>query len=364
MKKIISYLITAMMLMTLIPATAFASDDGCKHEWSEWEADSSLTCIDQMASRFCVNCDEWEEKELPATTPHNCVDWEIWDEATCTETGRMASYCEDCGELQEVEIPATGKHRWSEWSATPGSSCITGGEYERYCELCGEATETKPLKATGKHNWSGWLVWNEATVNNAGHQINYCKDCSVSKEKKINKIKSVKLSATKFTYNGKAKKPVVTVKDTAGKKLVKGTDYTVQYKNSKGKVVTNPTKAGKYRAVIKFKGKYRNTVTKNFTINPEGTAIKTVKAGNDSFTAKWNKKTVQVNGYQIRYSTSAKFTKGTTKYTLVKGNKTTDKTVKNLKNNKKYYVQIRTYKNDNGVKVYSGWSKTKSVKTR
>lgn len=323
MKKIISYLITAMMLMTLIPATAFAGVIECSHEWSEWEADSSLTCIDQMASRFCVNCDEWEEKELPATTPHNCVDWEIWDEATCTETGRKASYCEDCGELQEVEIPATGKHRWS-----------------------------------------GWLVWNEATVNNAGHQINYCKDCSVSKEKKINKIKSVKLSATKFTYNGKAKKPVVTVKDTAGKKLVKGTDYTVQYKNSKGKVVTNPTKAGKYRAVIKFKGKYRNTVTKNFTINPKGTAIKTVKAGNDSFTAKWNKKTVQVNGYQIRYSTSAKFTKGTTKYTLVKGNKTTDKTVKNLKNNKKYYVQIRTYKNDNGVKVYSGWSKTKSVKTR
>ncbi|MDD6620781.1 MAG: hypothetical protein PUE75_06810 [Eubacteriales bacterium] len=48
--------------------------------------------------------------------------------------------------------------------------------------------------------------------------------------------------------------------------------------------------------------------------------------------------------------------------------KNTSKTIKNLKSKKKYYVRIRTYKNVklNGktVKVYSSWSKVKSVKTK
>ena len=38
------------------------------------------------------------------------------------------------------------------------------------------------------------------------------------------------------------------------------------------------------------------------------------------------------------------------------------KTIKAAK--KKYYVRIRTYKIANGKKVYSAWSKVKSVKTK
>ena len=34
------------------------------------------------------------------------------------------------------------------------------------------------------------------------------------------------------------------------------------------------------------------------------------------------------------------------------------------KTKKKYYVLVRTYKTVNGVKYYSPWSKTKSVKTK
>ena len=44
--------------------------------------------------------------------------------------------------------------------------------------------------------------------------------------------------------------------------------------------------------------------------------------------------------------------------------KTTKNNVKKLKAKKKYYVRIRTYKTVNGKKVYSSWSKVKSVKTK
>ena len=49
-------------------------------------------------------------------------------------------------------------------------------------------------------------------------------------------------------------------------------------------------------------------------------------------------------------------------------NKTTSATVKKLKKGKKYYVRIRTYKtvkiNGKSVKLYSSWSKVKSIKVK
>ena len=68
---------------------------------------------------------------------------------------------------------------------------------------------------------------------------------------------SIKLSASAYTYNGKSKKPTVTVKDD-GKKLKKGKDYTVSYKNNK--------KVGNATVTIKGKGKYAGAVTQTFTI--------------------------------------------------------------------------------------------------
>ncbi|MCI5734700.1 MAG: hypothetical protein SOY48_00025 [Eubacterium sp.] len=87
------------------------------------------------------------------------------------------------------------------------------------------------------------------------------------------------------------------------------------------------------------------------------------------YSLKGGKKKITVNnsnnkvasGYQIKLSTSKKFTKKTTKTVKVKSSKST---VKKLKSNKKYYVKVRTYKTQNGKTVYSSWSKVKSIKTK
>ncbi len=95
-------------------------------------------------------------------------------------------------------------------------------------------------------------------------------------------------------------------------------------------------------------------------------SIKKLKKARKGFKANW-KKVTGVAGYQIQISTSKKFSRETSTYSI-KGNKKTSKSFKGLKAKKTYYVRVRTYKNAkvNGksVKVYSSWSKIKSVKTK
>lgn len=164
-----------------------------------------------------------------------------------------------------------------------------------------------------------------------------------------------------------------------GKDLVANTDYTLAYANN--------TLPGIATITITGKGSYTGKLTVNFTINKKSSApsgatkvsgdyvnkkykkanISSLKKGKKSITVKW-KKVKSIKGYQIEYSTSKKFTKKTSKKVLVSKQKKTSTAIKNLKAKKTYYVRIRTYKNVkfNGktVKVYSRWSKSKSVKTK
>lgn len=139
-------------------------------------------------------------------------------------------------------------------------------------------------------------------------------------------------------------------------------------------------------------GKYLVEVTKNFysyyrwneaptkttmyiTLNPntnekvkkpKATSIKKISSSKNAFEVKW-KKVSGVKGYQIQYTTDKDFDNAI-KTKTVKKDKSTSTTVKKLKSKKTYYVRVRTYKTskENGktVKVYSSWSKIKSIKIK
>ncbi|MBR1751680.1 MAG: leucine-rich repeat domain-containing protein [Ruminococcus sp.] len=163
----------------------------------------------------------------------------------------------------------------------------------------------------------------------------------------LSNIKGVKNTV----YTGKAIKPTVSVK--LGKNVLKeGTDYTVSFENNK--------KIGTAKVIITGIGDYADSgkVTKTFKITPKATKVKSAaspKAGQLKVKAK---KVSGVTGYQIKYSTSKKFTKKTTKTVNVKK---TSKTFTSLKKGKKYYVKVRAYKTVNGKKYYSKFSAVKSV---
>lgn len=174
---------------------------------------------------------------------------------------------------------------------------------------------------------------------------------------KLDKVKSVVLSSDSFVYDGKAKKPSVKLYGYDGKKI--STDnYTVTYPKKRKNV-------GVYKIKITFKnglkGNPANYAT--FTIGPKGTSISSIKADKKKLTVKWKKQTSKTDGYEIQYDTSSKLTKAKT--VTVSNNKAVSKTISKLKSKKKYFVRVRTYKtvksNGKKVKVYSNWSKTKTV---
>ena len=95
---------------------------------------------------------------------------------------------------------------------------------------------------------------------------------------------------------------------------------------------------------------------------PKGAKFKKVKGSKKSIALTWAK-VKGVKGYQIQLATDKKFKKNK-KTVTIKKQKTTKTTVKKLKAKKKYFVRIRTYKTVNGKKIYSSWSKVKTVKTK
>ena len=69
------------------------------------------------------------------------------------------------------------------------------------------------------------------------------------------------------------------------------------------------------------------------------------------------------SGYEVRYCKSKKMKKGV-KIIKVKGQKKYKKTIKKLSRKKKYYVQVRAYKQSGSKIVYGKWSSKKGLKTK
>lgn len=217
-------------------------------------------------------------------------------------------------------------------------------------------------KTTGcKHKEQIQSVKKKATFNADGKLVTKCKSCGETlSAKKINKISNVKLSKSIYTYDKKAKKPTVTVKDTKGKKLKKGKDYTVTY--AKGRKAI-----GNYKVTIQLKGKkYNGKETLTFRIAPAGTSIKSAKAGKTKVAVNWKMQTRNTNGYIIQYSTNKSFRN--VKQITISSNKAKSKQITKLSTKKQYYVRLCTYKNvkKNGktTKICSDWSNAVAVKTK
>ena len=195
----------------------------------------------------------------------------------------------------------------------------------------------------------------KATHHDDGEKYKLCKYCDEYKGymNDYNAYETVALSKTSYTYDGKEKKPGVTVTDWLGDPISKS-EYTVTYPKSAKNV-------GKYTVTIKFKNHYAGTEKRTFTINPKGTSLSKVTSPKKAqLKVTWKKQATQTTGYQVQYSTDKNFKKGN-KTVTVKGAKTTAKTISKLTKGKKYYVRVRTYKTVNKTNFYSGWSKSSSV---
>ena len=65
------------------------------------------------------------------------------------------------------------------------------------------------------------------------------------------------------------------------------------------------------------------------------------------------------SGYVVRYGLKSDMSDA--KVVTVKGENTTSRTFGGMKKGNTYFVQVRTYKLDNGVRYYSGYCTTKKI---
>ena len=198
-----------------------------------------------------------------------------------------------------------------------------------------------------------------ATITEDGVRVYTCLYCGETiHTETISKIGTVALGISETVYNGKVRSPKIIVKDAAGNVLQKGVDYTVT-------VPAGRKSVGKYTYTVQFQGNYAGSEELLMTIKPRGATLqKPVAAGKNAVVVKWAKaKNVTPTGYQVMVATNQKFTAGKKTVTV---KDTAKKSVKigKLKAKKTYYVKIRTYKTVNGKKIYSNWSKVKSVRTK
>ena len=290
------------------------------------------------------------------------VDYEVSGDITATDIGTYKIKITGIGEYTgsvEASYKVVCRHSYGkDWTIDKEATCTAEGRKSRYCTLCGAQADVTTI-AKKAHEYQ--TATTKATTKADGKIVKSCKHCGQTTTTVIAHPKSVALKQTSYTYNKKNRKPSVTIEDTKGNKLKSGTDYTVSYPKKCKNV-------GRYTVTVKFKGNYQGTVKKSYQILPKGTSLLEVTAKKKGFTAKWKKQKTQTAGYELQYSTNKKFKRKQTKKAVIKKTKTTTYKAKKLKANKKYYIRIRTYQNlkVNGKtkKLYSSWSKAKSIKTK
>lgn len=360
------------------------------------------TCVEEGYNNYpCKKCDFVIENIIPTLSHNYSID--AYTAPTCTEKGHVTKTCGFCKKVSDEDIEASG-HKFD--VARVEATCTTDGSEIRTCKRgnC-KHKETDILEAVG-HNIQGSWTEKQATCESDGIKIEYCTRCMKNLESvipkkghtyqkisskaqfnedgfvikkcsnncgsniitNIDRIISVELSQTSYTYDGKVKTPNVTVKDSKGKILTKNVDYTVTY-------ATGRKAVGNYKVLIKFKGNYTGEVSREFEIKavpkpkkPISTAIIKITAKKKGFVVKWKKVVNNNTGYQLQYSTSSSFGKKTTKTVTIGNIKTISKTVTKLKAKKNYYVRVRCYYkvkyNNKTQTLYSSWTVTKKIKTK
>ena len=330
---------------------------------------AAATCT---TAKTCKVCGTPKGKALGHTSDSGTTT----KKATCTATGTKTYKCTRCKVSVKTETLAKLGHNYSSATCTTAKTCTrckkTSGDplghtydsgkttkkatckatgVKTYTCKCG-ATKTSTIKKLTTHTYK--TTTTKATTSKDGKIVKKCSVCKKTTTTVIRKAKTIKLSATSYTYNGKVKKPTVTIKDSAGK-TISSSNYTIKYASGRKNV-------GTYKVTITFKGKYSGTKVLTFKIVPKAASVNKLTGEKKAVTVKLNKQTTQTSGYQIQYATKKTFTSA--KATNITSNKTTTKTIKSLKAKTTYYVRVRSYKTVSGTKIYSAWSSAKSVKTK
>ena len=423
---------TAIKTCTKCNATVTETIPKTSHKYADTVVAPTCTTNGYTLHK-CSVCGTSYKDSTTKATGHSYGNSVVTKQPTCTSEGTKTKTCTKCNATVTEKLPAKG-HTAVTDKGYP-ATCTTAGKTDgSHCSVCNTVIKVQTvINATG-HKSSGWIVDKAASIGVKGSKHKECTVCKKVLETaeipalsriSISKA-SVTLSTSTYAYDGKAKKPGVTVK-LNGKTLKNGTDYTVSYSNN--------TKVGTATVKITGKGNYTGSVSKTYsiknnfkkaTVSSISTKAFTGKNITQSITVKYNGKTLKngtdytvsyssnknigtatvkvtgkgsytgtitktfkinpakqeiqkltakskaffvdwaqkgsATGYEIQYATNSKFTSA--KIVTITNNKTDTKTISKLSGKKKYYVRVRSYTTVKGTKYYGAWSASKSVTTK
>ena len=423
---------TAIKTCTKCNATVTETIPKTSHKYADTVVAPTCTTNGYTLHK-CSVCGTSYKDNTTKATGHSYGNSVVTKQPTCTSEGTKTKTCTKCNATVTEKLPAKG-HTAVTDKGYP-ATCTTAGKTDgSHCSVCNTVIKVQTvINATG-HKSSGWIVDKAASIGVKGSKHKECTACKKILEtaeipalSRISILKaSVTLSTSIYAYDGKAKKPGVTVK-LNGKTLKNGTDYTASYSNN--------TKVGTAKVTIKGKGNYTGSVSKTYsiknnfkkaTVSSISTKAFTGKNITQSITVKYNGKTLKngtdytvsyssnknigtatvkvtgkgsytgtitktfkinpakqeiqkltakskaffvdwaqkgsATGYEIQYATNSKFTSA--KKVTITNNKTDTKTISKLSGKKKYYVRVRSYTTVKGTKYYGAWSASKSVTTK
>ena len=423
---------TAIKTCTKCNATVTETIPKTSHKYANTVVAPTCT-TDGYTLHKCSVCGTSYKDSTTNATGHSYGNSVVTKQPTCTSEGTKIKTCTKCNVTVTEKLPAKG-HTAVTDKGYP-ATCTTAGKTDgSHCSVCNTVIKVQTVIYATGHKSSGWIVDKAASIGVKGSKHKECTVCKKVLETaeipalsriSISKA-SVTLSTSTYAYDGKAKKPGVTVK-LNGKTLKNGTDYTVSYSNN--------TKVGTATVKITGKGNYTGSVSKTYNIKNNfkkatisGISNKSYTGKNitQSFTVKYNGKTLKkgtdytvsylsnknigtatvkvtgkgsyagtitktfkinpakqeiqkltakskaffvdwaqkgsATGYEIQYATNSKFTSA--KKVTITNNKTDKTTISKLSGKKKYYVRVRSYTTVKGTKYYGAWSASKSVTTK
>ena len=423
---------TAIKTCTKCNATFTETIAKTSHKYADTVVAPTCTA-DGYTLHKCSVCGTSYKDNTTKATGHSYGNSVVTKQPTCTSEGTAIKTCTKCNATVTEKLPE--KVHTAVTDKGYPATCTTAGKTDgSHCSVCNTVIKVQTvINATG-HKSSGWITDKTASIGVKGSKHKECTVCKKVLETaeipalsriSISKA-SVTLSTSTYAYDGKAKKPGVTVK-LNGKTLKNGTDYTVSYSNN--------TKVGTAKVTITGKGNYTGSISKTYsiknnfkkaTVSGISTKAFTGKNITQSITVKYNGKTLKngtdytvsyssnknigtatvkiagkcsytgtitktfkinpakqeiqkltakskaffvdwaqkgsATGYEIQYATNSKFTSA--KKVTITNNKTDKITVSKLSGKKKYYVRVRSYTTVKGTKYYGAWSASKSVTTK
>ena len=208
-KKVISIILTAVMLMSVMSVGFCVSAATCNHNIGDEFENSTMvvysekkaTCVMTGAIGYqCTECTFTTSLTVPVDPDnHTMTPWETVTEATCDTEGSKTRHCLNCGEVENGVIPVSDIHTYADeslldfwwtaenagvgterngWTVLRLPTCTSEGLAKTICTVCGEAEKTAPIHL---HSFTFEEVdRQEATCIRPGESHVYCTQCNAN----------------------------------------------------------------------------------------------------------------------------------------------------------------------------------------